>query len=563
MGKFLLIWIIAFGFTTDLFALYGLKRYQLVLGEFKNRNNAQKCMYKFSDTDAHIVKYKNRYRVIIGNIYGLEEAKGVLQKIRKREKDAYLLPQNQNNKSSMKIDNSSKKYQTKSNIKNVQKNKKKKVTKTLRTKQKVAYTQIASTNVEERFSKHNQNEGLHLSDAIKLALQNSYKVMVAKERVEQAKEKVKQKLAAFYPKIDLYANGGGSYLKPYQKPEVKFWRSDESLIVTQNIYSGGRDSNLVKQERENLKVAIAKYRDKVEEESQKVIEAYLSLLYEKKAIDKARENMKSLQKILKIVKIKTKNGAATKGDLNYIKSQVDNAKAALVKVKSKYQNAISYYEYFVGKLDSSKMPIDENFDIKLDREEQVLESAYQYNAKIEAAKSKLKANEYALKAQKGKFRPKLDFTITGKDKQSGYLSEPQEDRATAMLNLSYNLYNGGKDRAKMLEIKSKSRELKYNLIDIQKGLLHNIEQLYENVLSTKDTLKHTIDEVESNRKVVTSYWSAFKYGNQDLQALILAQRSLNRSQLDAIKQEQAYINSYFKLLKETGELLKFVGIESF
>jgi outer membrane protein TolC len=204
----------------------------------------------------------------------------------------------------------------------------------------------------------NPTQGLTLKDAILLALDNSYKIKAAKEKVIQAKEKINEKLAAFYPKLDLYANGGGAYLKPYQAKEVKFWKSDESLVLSQNIYAGSKHINELKRERENLKVALAKYRDKVEEESLKIIDAYLSLVFQKKAIDKANENMKNLEKILSIVQTKANSGAASKGDLNYIKSQVDNAKTALVQVESKYKNALSYYEYFLGKVDKSKMPIE-------------------------------------------------------------------------------------------------------------------------------------------------------------------------------------------------------------
>ncbi len=564
MRKTLLISFILLSLSTSLYASFWI-----VLGEYQKKKEAQSCMYRFPQTDAHIEQYKDHYRVIIGNLHDKGDAKKLLRQIKRREKNAYIISHHPHQRSKLPIKVKKQKKVEKPHTQKIVHRKKVKIKKrvTTPTHALVKSPKISKQKKEPR-KKHpitphqNVKKGFSLKEAITYALQNSYKIQAAKEKVKQAEHKVRQRLAAFYPKLDLYANGGGHYLKPYQAPEVKFWKSDESLILTQNLYNGGKDSNLVKQERQNLKVAIAKYRDKVEEQSQKVIEAYLGVLFEKRSIAKAQANMQSLQKILNIVKIKAKNGAATKGDLNYIKSQVDNAQAALVKVKSKYQNALSYYEYFVGDLNESKMPVEDHFDVKLDKLQNVVENAYLFNAKIQEAKAKLKANEYAMQAQKAKFRPKLDLTITGKDKQSGYLSEPQEDRATAMLNLSYNLYNGGKDQAKLLEIKSKSRELHFILVDAKKGLKHNTQQLYENVTSTQETLQHTRDEVKANQKVIDSYWSAFKYGKQDLQALLLAQRSLNRSQLDEIKQEQAYILSYFKLLKETGELLQKLGIDA-
>ncbi len=509
--------------------------YEVVIGTYKNLKETKQAISLLPKLKLKIIKKPHNYSLVVKERFTKDEALDLLNQIKDKAKNSYL--------------------SYKKNIEATHKDKK-----TLKEKPD---TNNNIDTIQQTQTTLNPTQGLTLKDAILLALDNSYKIKAAKEKVIQAKEKINEKLAAFYPKLDLYANGGGAYLKPYQAKEVKFWKSDESLVLSQNIYAGSKHINELKRERENLKVALAKYRDKVEEESLKIIDAYLSLVFQKKAIDKANENMKNLEKILSIVQTKANSGAASKGDLNYIKSQVDNAKTALVQVESKYKNALSYYEYFLGKVDKSKMPIESRFDFSIGDYKEVLDATYRKNAKLQIAKSKLQAQKFDLQAKRSKYRPKLDLSITGKDKQSGYESEPQEDRATAMLQLSYNLYNGGKDKAIIAGAKSKIRALEYQLIDTKKGVKHNSEQLYENVRSTKESLKHTQDEVNANKKVIDSYWSAFKYGTQDLQALLLAQRALNRSQLDEIKQKQLYINSYFKLLKQTGELLKKIGIDSF
>ena len=407
------------------------------------------------------------------------------------------------------------------------------------------------------------DKGLRLKEAIMIALNKSYKISAAREKVIQAKRKLDEKKAAYLPKVDLAANAGGSYLKPYQTPEVKYLKSDESLTVNENIYAGGKHRYEIKREEANVLATQEKFRDKVEEETIKIIDAYLSLIYQKKAITIERNNMQSLQKVLDIVEKKESAGAASKGDLNYIKSQVENASSALVKAESKYQNAISFYEYFIGHLDKSTQPIEDNFTFKLESQDAILAMMQKHNAKLQIAKAKMQAQKHNLRAQKGKFHPTLDLSITAKDKQSGYESEPQEDRVTGLLSFNYNLYNGGKDKAILLGTKSKIPELRYKLHDTLEGSEYNTKQLYQNILSSKDTLTHTKNEVDANTKVIDSYWVAFKYGTQDLQALLLAQRALNRSQQDLIKEQQAYTNGYYKLMQQTGTLLNILHIEDF
>jgi outer membrane protein TolC len=414
-----------------------------------------------------------------------------------------------------------------------------------------------------KFKDTNTTHSFTLKKAILTALKNSYKISAAREKVIQAKRKLDEKLAAYKPTLNLSANAGGAYLSPYQADEVKFLKSDESLVLNQNIYAGGKHSGEIKRERANLRVAQEKFKDKVEEEAIKVIDAYLSLIYQKMGIEINRANMKSLEKILQIVSDKEAAGAASKGDLNYIKSQVENASSALVKAESKYQNAIAFYEYYVGTLNASNSPSEYEFNFQLEDANTTLKKMYQHNAKLQVARAKMEAEEYNLKAQKSKFKPTLDLSITAKDKQSGYEAEPQEDRVTALLSLNYNLYNGGKDRAILLGTKSKIAELRYKLIDLKEGSEYNTKQMYENILSSLDSLKHTEKEVDANIKVVDSYWAAFKYGTQDIQALLLAQRALNRSQLDVIKEKQAYTNGYFKLMQQTGTLLEYLELKAF
>jgi len=436
-------------------------------------------------------------------------------------------------------------------------------------KAKIAKKVTPVKQIEKKKIYHDNNEtkstkvGITLKEAILLSLKKSYKISSQREKVIQAKRKLDEKIAAYRPTLNLTANAGGAYLSPYQADEQKFLKSDESLVLNQNIYAGGKHSNEIKREKANLYAAQEKFKSQVEEETLKVIDAYLSLIYQQMGIEITRNNMLSLQKILEIVTAKEAAGASTKGDLNYIKSQVENASSALVKAESKYQNAIAFYEYYVGKLDDTNRPVEYEFVFELDDKETTLNTMYENNAKMQVAKAKMEAESLNLKAQKSKFRPTLDFSITAKDKQSGYISEPQEDRATALLSFNLNLYNGGKDKAVVLGTKSKIAELQFKLIDLKESTEYNTKQMYENILSSLDSLKHTQKEVDANLLVVDSYWAAFKYGTQDIQALLLAQRALNRSELDVIKEKQAYTNGYFKLMQQTGTLLQTLDMHDF
>jgi adhesin transport system outer membrane protein len=542
----------------SMFSQLWAKEYLIMIAAYKIEDNAKDMTKKFKKKNIETTIKKDETKdinyVIVDNIQTKDKANELLKIIKKSSKDAYIITKKV--KEIEKIKEQPSEDLDQEYISTIEQNSTQKL-------------ESITTNTKEenpitiQAEKEKPTSGILLKDAVALALNKSQKILAKREKIIQAKRKIDEKIAAYFPTVTLSANGGRTYFHPLGGPDVKFLQSDETLTINQNIYAGGKHSNEIKREKANLYSAVAKFKDQVEEESLKVIDAYLTLIYRKKSIEATRENMLTLQKILDIVKIKEESGAATKGDLNYIKSQVENASAALVKEESKYQNAIAFYEYYVGELNSSNIPMEYEFYFTLDEKEQTLALMKKNNAKLQVALAKLRAQEFNLQSQKSKFKPTLDFTIVAKDKQSGYEGEPHEDKAKALLALNYNLYNGGKDKAILLGTKSKIQELQYKFYDIQESSLYNTKQIYENILSSKDSLKHTEKEVEANRKVTDSYWTAFKYGTQDIQALLLAQRALNRSELDAIKERQKYINSHFKLMQQTGTLLQKLELSDF
>ncbi len=558
------VFIIIVSFLSPLFALnLGLqqvasKGYAIKLGVYKKLENAKIVENKFIDEQTYIEKkdgkYGIRHHLYIVNFLSKDEAKKKLKEIKKEINDAFVL------------------------LKRVKKDVKVKKIPKIKVAPIVSIPTIEQINNEANLTKPKPIKekiivkkpekpitGLTLKEALLKALNKSNKISSAKEKVVQAQRKLDQKKAGYKPRVILYATGGQSYqhIRGEDGLEHNYANGSAELSLTQNIYSGGKVSNSIKKEEENLKVATYKFRSLLEEEMINIIDSYLSIIYEEKSIYKNRENMKSLHKILDIVTIKEENGASTKGDLNYIKSNVENASSALIKAESKYQNAISYYEYFVGNINENNFPIQEDFNFTLNDKNNTLLTMQMHNAKIGSIKAQIEAQRYDLNVKKAPFKPNLDLILSAKQKRTKSENEPNEDRANAVLSLSYNLYNGGKDKAALLLAKSQIAELKYKLIDLKESTIFNTIQMHDNLSSSKNSLAHIQKEVKANKKVTASYWNAFKYKEQDIQALLLAQRALNRSELDEIKEKKNYILGYYKLLAQTGELLEKVGLENF
>jgi outer membrane protein TolC len=540
--------------------------YSIKVGVFAKQSSIKKAEKDFSKFDTIAINHKNRVHLYITNIKDKKTAKKILKtEVQSLYKDAYII------KNRFKI----KKTTTKNKkvVKKIAQIKKPIITTTNSTTE-LNSTNISHATIKKKLKKRSQNistakdhnKTISLKDAILISLNRSHKILSLREKVIQQKYKVDEKKGAFLPNVTLYSTTGLEYIhtRNDKDSEDKYPKADLQLSVTENIYAGGKHSKELEKERAKLLSETASFREKVEEETLKIIEAYLNLYYQKLSINIENESMLSLKKILNIVEIKEKNGAATKGDLNNIKSKVENASTALVKASSKYQNTLAFYKYFVGDSAYKRVPYQGEFEFPKYTKKRLFRIFEEKNAKLQNNRYKIEAQKFDFEAKKAPFRPSVDLIITGKEKFSKADIDPYRDeKASAVLSLNYNLYKGGSDKARLLNSKSKIAQLQYQYSDILESTKYNLSQLFESINSSNDTLKHIKNEVDANKKALDSYWSAFKYGNQDIQALLLAQRALTRSQQDELQERENYILGYFKLLTQTGELLEYLKLDDF
>jgi outer membrane protein TolC len=536
--------------------------YSIKIGVFQEKKNIEKVKKKFHNLPVVIFVRKNRSHIYITNIATKAKAQTILRnRVRKNFHDAYILQ----NTSKHHIVPKSTAVKTFDSNKTSPLHSKENATQkpTLKQKkQKSSTKKVIDTNTTVVQTK----DTILLKDAILLSLQRSQKILSLREKVIQQKYKVEEKRGAFLPNVTLYSTAGYNYIhtRADTESEDKYPTADAQLNITENLYAGGKQSAELKKEEAKLRSESASFRDKVEEETLKIIEAYLDLYYQERAIEIERQNIAQLKKILHIVEIKEKNGAASKGDLNDIRSKVENASSAFVKASSRYQNALSFYQYFLGEKGAQRKPAQGTFTFPSYSKKRLFEIFEKKNAKLQINRYKMEAQKFDYYARKAPFRPTLDLIITGKEKFSkGEIDPYHDEKASAVLSFNYNLYKGGADRAKLLGSKSKIAELQYKYTDILESTRYNLKQLFENIQSLDDTLLHTQKEVDANKKAVEAYWNAFTYGSQDITTLLLAQRALNRAQQDLLKDQKNYVLSHFKLLAQSGELLEYLHLEDF
>jgi len=425
------------------------------------------------------------------------------------------------------------------------------------------------TNLENDTLFHALREsGLSVYDAINKALKLNDKLNASYQVVIQDKQKVAEVEAGHLPVVNLSGDLGQetrTFKADDTNPEStsvapviktsQYKKTDLYFTITENLWNGGNIENSIDEKDASLKASMYNYRDKLEEIVVDVTTTYFEVVYSEIALKIALKNMLHYEKILNIVSIKERNGAATKGDVNFIRANVDNAKTELVQRKKTLGDALAQYDYLLQTEKASDLPYEITTDFYKEDLNTSLKNADLNNAKILKQKSYIKATKFGFLATKGTFQPKVDFTINAESRNEFDQGIGQREKINALLTFNYNLYNGGKDEATAIRLLAKMREQKYLYKDLKRNLVFEITVLNQSVSSLSESLQLTHNEVIAARKVVKSYWVSFQNGTQDLQALQLAQRNLNRAEQDYANYKKDLIINNFVLMRKTGDLI--------
>lgn len=409
--------------------------------------------------------------------------------------------------------------------------------------------------------------GLSLHDAINRAIASSPKINAAKELVIQDKMKVEEVFADHLPVVNISGDAGleARDIRFTERPAAvtqhqKYDKNDLYLTITQNLWNGGAIEDGVESKEASLKAGIYDFRDKLEALVVESASAYFELVYSEISLKITEKNMQSYEKILQIVDAKEKSGAATKGDVNFIKANVDNAKTEFVQKQKALSDALAKYNYLLQISDESELPYEVQTPLYTTDLNSSIQDAQKYNAKLLRQKSYIESTRLAFLASGGNFHPKVDLSLNGESRYDYEENLGKREKANALVTFNYNLYKGGRDEATAVRLLSAMQEQIFTRQEVERNLIFDINVLNQSVSSLSQSLALTEKEVLAAREVVESYWISFQHGTQDLQALQLAQRNLSRAEQDYATYKKDLIIDNFELMRQSGVLLKFLEI---
>ena len=358
------------------------------------------------------------------------------------------------------------------------------------------------------------------------------------------------------PSVDLQASTGKYETEsPFTQNILREYNSSRAeLSVTQNLFNGFDTTYQQEQTEARLRSALFEIFDTADNIALDAVQAYVDVLRQQKLVDLADKNVSNHERILSQIRERSESGVGRRSELQQTEGRVARAHASLIAQQNNLQDAESRLHEVLGryvvvsKMQNPELPahpgqsLDDLIDIALEKHPAIRVASFNVQAAT-ADSSRARSNNY----------PKLDLQLAKEIGNDISGLDGNLDELRLVLNLKYNLYRGGADRATERKKISAVHQNQEFARKVQRQVINTLRLAWAADQSLTQQMAFLAAHIEKSRETVESYGEEFFIGQRDLIDLLNAENELNTAQ-------NQHANAFYDAMGARYRILEGIGI---
>ncbi|MFC1895925.1 TolC family outer membrane protein [Thermodesulfobacteriota bacterium] len=397
-----------------------------------------------------------------------------------------------------------------------------------------------------------------LQDAVSHMLQTnpsikeiSYKRLARDQEVIQAK-------SGYYPSLDLYS--GYSFTERHEPTHYKVWPKRTVLGLRQNVFRFYATTFDVA--RQNARVESAAYELQADSEdiALQACRVYLDVLRNLELHDLATENLTNHQQIYDQMKLRSQSGVDRKADLDQVMGRLALAESNIAVTLANIVDAKTDYHRVIGRMPEDLIrpePVDSIIPPSM---EEAVEQAVRMRPRLKSAQADLEAREYQCKTAKSLRYPSLDLALDYSWEND--VAEPglvEEFRATG--SVSYNIFNGFADQARVKETKYLVSEANEILRNTERETIQSIRLSWEAFDVAKERVTHLEQYVKSTGLTVEAFGKQWMIGRRTMFDVLDTQAEYINAKSDLVDALYDKMYAEYRILNGIGSLVHALDLQ--
>ena len=400
-----------------------------------------------------------------------------------------------------------------------------------------------------------------LRDAIAHAATDNPSVNAAWHAFEASNQGLRAARGGYYPSVDLNAEIGSERIDNVQGIVRSGTASSARLTLTQMLFDGFSTKQEVAKQGYLKLSSYYEFQQASEEVALEVSRAYLDVIRYRKLVDLARENYLQHRKYHDDIADRVNSGVGRGVDLEQARARLALAESNLLTEAANLHDVSARYQRVVGLFPAADLQVPEfSFNRIPNDRVMALEAAFINNPELNAAIENIRAADAERAGKKSPYMPRFDLRLRKQVDDDDRGIEGRYDEEAIELVMSYNLYNGGSDRAR----KRQANYLYYEAIDNRERVCREVRQTvsiaHNNISSRTRLIDFLVRNVESISKAREAYKNQFDIGQRTLLDLLDTENEYFEVRRTLVNAENDLMLAKFETLAGIGVLLKSVDV---
>lgn len=366
----------------------------------------------------------------------------------------------------------------------------------------------------------------------------------------------------YLPSINLNADAGRDTRdNRFGKNELN--RTSTSLSLNQMLFDGFLTRNQVKQLDHLKQVRLYELFDTSETIALEVVRAYSDVIRYRKLVSLSEDNYVRHRAVFEQIQAKAKAGVGRRVDLEQISGRLALAEANLITETSNLHDVSARFQRLVGSMPGKELESLTMLTSNLPTDiVNALNSAYGKHPGLLASMENIAAVNSGLQARRSAFQPRFDLRARAERGNNIDYVSGRTNNNTAEVVMTWNLFNGGSDKAKAQEAADQVNVAK----DLRDKTCRDIRQTLS--IAFNDTRKLTdqlgfLDQHQlSIEKARDAYRQQFEIGQRSLLDLLDTENELFQAKRAFANAEIDLYMAYARTHAGIGQLQSTLGLEN-
>ncbi|MCW8889559.1 MAG: TolC family outer membrane protein [Sedimenticola sp.] len=404
-----------------------------------------------------------------------------------------------------------------------------------------------------------------LEQAIQQALNTNPDIRIETNELLSRGEDVEQAKAGYLPSIDITAGYGyeksdNSSTRSAGYDSRSLTRKEAAINLQQMLFDGYATESEV--DRHLARQASAGHRvvGVSQNKALETIDAYLNVVQLEELSQLSVENLDAHKRIYDQVALRSEAGIGRSSDLDQVRGRRASADASRLSDLANLKDAESVYLSVVGDLPRDLEQVASIEDALPKSLDEAITIALKEHPTLLSAMADVEATLAQKEAAENTFYPRFDLEVgsTWGDDQNGVVGTDKD--LTAMVRMRYNLFSGGKDKARQRQTAHLINEAKEVRNRTYRQVVESLRLSWTAYEATQAQLVSLNQHLISSQNTRDAYTKQFNIGKRTLIDLLNTENEVFEAKRAYIKAKRDSLYAEYRILVGMGRLLNQLNV---